>query len=59
MKKQYVAPELEKIIFDVEDIITHSLATSEGDDIIDWSDWFDDDVSIDEDGNIYIGGQLF
>ena len=42
MKKQYVAPELEKIIFDVEDIITHSLATSEGDDVIDFSDWWGD-----------------
>lgn len=40
MKKQYVAPELDKIIFDVEDIITHSLATSDGDDVIDFSDWF-------------------
>lgn len=42
MKKQYVAPELDKIIFDVEDIITHSLATSEGDDVVDFSDWFGD-----------------
>ncbi len=27
MKKEYVAPELEKILFDINDIITHSLAT--------------------------------
>ncbi len=27
MKKEYVAPELDKILFDVNDIITHSLAT--------------------------------
>lgn len=43
MKKQYVAPELDKIIFDVEDIITHSMATSDGDNIIDWGDFFMDD----------------
>ncbi len=27
MKKEYVAPELDKILFDINDIITHSLAT--------------------------------
>ena len=37
MKKQYFAPELEKIIFEVEDIITHSLATSDGDNVVDFS----------------------
>lgn len=31
MKKQYVAPEIEIIEFDVTDIITHSLATDNGD----------------------------
>lgn len=31
MKKQYVAPEIEKIEFEIQDIITHSLATGEGD----------------------------
>lgn len=31
MKKQYVAPEIEIIKFDVTDIITHSLATGNGD----------------------------
>lgn len=42
MKKQYVAPEFDNIIFDIEDIITHSLATSSGDDIIDGGDWWID-----------------
>ena len=27
MKKEYVSPELDKILFDINDIITHSLAT--------------------------------
>jgi len=40
MKKQYFAPELDKIIFDVEDIITHSMATSDGDNDLDFDDWF-------------------
>ena len=31
MKKQYVAPEIEIVEFEIKDIITHSLATSEGD----------------------------
>lgn len=31
MKKQYVAPEIEIIEFDVTDIITHSLATDDSD----------------------------
>lgn len=40
MKKHYATPAFDKIIFDVEDIITHSLATSEGDDVIEFDDWF-------------------
>ena len=31
MKKTYVAPELKKVVFDVKDIITHSLAGGNGD----------------------------
>lgn len=31
MKKQYVAPEIEIVEFDIKDIITNSLATGEGD----------------------------
>lgn len=27
MKKQYFAPELDTVLFDINDIITHSLAT--------------------------------
>ena len=30
MKKQYVAPEVEIVIFEMQDIITHSLATGGG-----------------------------
>lgn len=47
MKKQYVAPEFDKIIFDVEDIITHSMAISNGDNVIDWGDFL-----MDESGNM-------
>ncbi len=53
MKKQYFAPEFEEIIFDVEDIITHSLATSNGDNGYDASNMIGD-VSVDPDtGDIY------
>ena len=54
MKKQYFAPEFEEIIFDVEDIITHSLATSDGDNGYDAGNMLPGDESIDADGNIWI-----
>ncbi len=38
MKREYVSPEMEKIIFEVTDIITHSLAGGEGDEFIDFGD---------------------
>lgn len=38
MKRVYVSPEMEKIIFEVTDIITHSLAGKPGDEIIDFSE---------------------
>ncbi len=40
MKKKYYSPDLNKLIFEVEDIITHSLATSEGDNEFDFDDLF-------------------
>lgn len=43
--KQYFAPEFNIIALDVNDIITHSIATSEGDNIVDfdsWGDWGDE-----------------
>ncbi len=58
MKKQYIAPELEKIIFDVEDIITHSMATENSDNVTDASEhvsgWFSGNAgtfTVDEHGN--------
>lgn len=51
MKKQYFAPEFEEIIFDVEDIITHSLATSDGDNGYDASNMIGD-VSVNSDGDL-------
>ena len=45
MKKQYLAPEFNIITLDSIDVITHSIATSEGDNIIDfgsWGDWGDE-----------------
>lgn len=51
MKKQYFAPEFEEIIFDVEDIITHSLATSDGDNGYDASNMIGD-VSVTPDGDL-------
>ncbi len=49
MKKHYVKPELNIIDFDLEDIITHSLAQGGGDNEVtvpdewgdDWLDWGD------------------
>lgn len=42
MKKNYVAPELNKIVFDVQDIITHSLAGDGGDNEVTVPDgWLD------------------
>lgn len=35
MKKQYVAPELDLIKFDISDIISHSNATSGGETVVD------------------------
>lgn len=35
MKKQYVAPELDFIKFDITDIISHSNATSGGETVVD------------------------
>ena len=46
MKKQYVAPEFDNIIFDIEDIITHSLATSSGDGNINGEGWWADGANI-------------
>lgn len=51
MKKQYVAPEIEIIKFEVNDIITHSLATSNGE----GGAGFDWDISYSGD-DIYING---
>jgi hypothetical protein len=50
LKKQYGIPELNIITFDVKDVITHSIATEDGDNIIDGDDtgWF----SIRPDGTI-------
>ncbi len=47
MKKHYEKPELNIIDFDLEDIITHSLAQSGGDNEVTvpdewWGDWEDD-----------------
>lgn len=45
MKKQYLAPEFNIITLDTNDVITHSIATSNGDNIIDfgsWGDWSED-----------------
>jgi hypothetical protein len=53
VKKQYFAPEFEEIIFDVEDIITHSLATSDGENGYDASGMVGD-LSVDEDGDLYV-----
>ncbi|MBR6755255.1 MAG: hypothetical protein IKM22_04940 [Clostridia bacterium] len=55
MKKQYGIPELDIIVFDIKDIITHSLATEDGDNIVDASeeDWFGNDFSIGGDGTIH------
>lgn len=36
MKKQYVAPEVEILIFEMQDIITQSLATGSGDNESEW-----------------------
>ncbi len=40
MKKQYVAPEVEIVIFEMQDIITHSLASGGGknDELWPWAD---------------------
>lgn len=53
MKKQYVAPEIEKIEFEIQDIITHSLATGEGDTggRVPWK--VDGKNLIDQWGNVY------
>ena len=37
MKKQYLAPEFNIILFESTDVITHSLATSNGDNHVDAS----------------------
>jgi hypothetical protein len=53
VKKQYFAPEFEEIIFDVEDIITHSLATSNGDNGYDASNMpLPGDSRVNSDGDI-------
>ena len=38
MKRKYVSPAMEKIIFDVTDIITHSLSQNSGDEVFDYSE---------------------
>ncbi len=39
MKKEYVAPALDLIKFDINDIISHSNATSNGETVVDpWGD---------------------
>ena len=40
MKKHYFAPELNIITLDINDVITHSLATSDGDNIIDFGSYW-------------------
>lgn len=52
LKKKYFSPELNRIVFEVEDIITHSLATSEGDNDLDFDDFFGFDGV-----NIYYNGE--
>ncbi|MBR2901379.1 MAG: hypothetical protein IKC39_03960 [Clostridia bacterium] len=53
MKKQYGIPELDIIVFDIKDIITHSLATEDGDDVIDASKVPGWDFNMGYDGTIY------
>ncbi len=53
LKKKYLSPELNRIVFEVEDIITHSLATSEGDNDIDFGDLFAADGE-----NLYYNGEI-
>ena len=52
LKKQYGIPELDIIVFDIKDIITHSIATENGDNIIDASDVPGWDFSMGDDGTI-------
>ncbi len=39
MNKKYLAPEFNIISLDVTDVITHSIATSGGDNIVDFESW--------------------
>ncbi len=52
LKKQYGIPELDIIVFDIKDIITHSIATEDGDNIIDGGEVPGWDFSMGEDGGI-------
>ncbi|MBE6683971.1 MAG: hypothetical protein E7595_07515 [Ruminococcaceae bacterium] len=57
MKKQYIAPELDTVLFDINDIITHSLATGHPSGSDNDTDVGDDYSGISADGRrFHIGG---